>query len=128
MRVFFLPLLLMIAGCASLDSDLKSAQAACPQTSQLVPFIACLNRTETPVWQKDSPSDAPAFQAFAAARMDLAQNLDSGKITTVEYSRDMEAARQKFAQVLAGNARQRQVAEQRRRDQDAVDMLSRMPD
>jgi hypothetical protein len=75
--------------------------------------------------KKDSPDDAPAYQDFAAARLSLAQNLDSGKITAAEFGAGTAQARAKFAALLVRNARARQEQAARMRTEEAVDDLQK---
>jgi hypothetical protein len=126
MRYLCIGVFLMAAGCASLDSDLKSAEAKCPPSPAMTPFIACLNGVEGPVWQKDSPGDASAYQDFAAARLGLAQNLDSGKITPAQFTKGTADARAKFAAALTERAKSLQREAERERTEDEVQNLGKM--
>lgn len=110
---------LLLAGCAGLGDDLKTAGAACPQTPSLTPYITCLNAAEESVWRKDEPADLAAFQDYAAGRLALARDLDGGRLTLPQYRQAADAARIKFSAALTGaaTARQQQANAERNRDQ-----------
>ncbi len=63
-----------------------------------------------PQRKKDSPDDATAYQDFAAARLGLAQNLDSGKITAAQFTKGTADARAKFAAALTGRQKRQRIA------------------
>jgi hypothetical protein len=126
MRYLLIGALVMLSGCASLDSDLKSAEAKCPPTPAMTPFITCLNTAEALVWEKDSPGDAPAFKDFAAARLGLAQNLDGGKITPAQFTQGTADARAKLATAIVRNEKSRQQEAMREQTQDQVQNLEKM--
>jgi hypothetical protein len=108
---------LLVAGCASLSSDLQRAEAACAPTQVMTSFVTCLNSADEPVWQKESPSSAAAYRQFAAARLALAGDLDGGKITPAQFVAGTADARAKLVTVVAGDARaRRQQIEQARAD------------
>ncbi|HWY63094.1 MAG TPA: hypothetical protein VNW15_14425 [Rhizomicrobium sp.] len=116
---------LLLAGCASLDSDLKSAEAKCAPTPSMTPFVTCLNGMDDPVWQKDSPENETAYKDFAAARLSLAENLDSGKITPTQFSQETAEARAKFVALLTQNARARQQEAERQRIEQEMSNMER---
>jgi hypothetical protein len=115
----------ILAGCASLDSDLQSAEAKCVPTPAMMPFVTCLNSADDPVWQKDSPQNVPAYKAFAAARLGLAENLDGGKITPTQFSQGTAEARAKFTALLIQNARARQQEAERQRTEQEMNSMAR---
>jgi len=117
--------LLLLAGCASLDSDLKSAEAKCTPGPAMTVFVTCLNNADQAVWRKDSPDNEPAFGDFSAARLSLAEDLDSGKITAAQFSRGTAEARVKFLAVLAQNTRTRQQEAQRQRMEQEMNDMAR---
>jgi len=126
----YLPVLvvLILAGCASLDSDLQSADGKCTQGATMTVFVTCLNSAEEPVWQKDAPDNLPGYRTFAAARMALAQDLDNGKITAAQFRDGAAQARAKFSALLAQNAHTQQEQAEAQRAQDAVQqMQQQMP-
>jgi hypothetical protein len=118
---------LVLAGCASLSSDLQSAEAKCTPAPAMTGFVTCLNSMDEPVWQKESPENEPAYRDFAAARLSLAEDLDSGKITPQQFSRGTADARAKFAALLISNARARQAQLDHQRAEEEVDGLQKMP-
>jgi hypothetical protein len=117
--------LLLAAGCASLDSDLQSAEAKCAPTSAITVFVTCLNTMDGPIWQKESPENEPAYKDFAAARLGLAENLDSGKITPTQFSEGTAKARAKFSALLIQNARARQQEVERQRTEQEMNSMER---
>ena len=117
--------LLGLAGCASLSADLKTADGKCPQTGAVTAFVTCLNGVEGPVWEKDSPQDAPAYRAFAGTRLGLAQDLDSGKITAAQFTQATADARAKLAAARVENVRARQEQAARERSQDDMEGLQK---
>jgi hypothetical protein len=123
MRTLILGGALMLAGCASLDSDLTAADARCTQGSAMTAFVTCLNQAEEPVWQKEAPASLAGYRSFAAARMALAADLDSGKITAAEFKDGAAAARAKFSTALAQNARAAQEQAQAQAAQDALQQM-----
>lgn len=128
MRYLFVGVVLTLAGCVSLDSDLQSADVKCSPAAAMTVFVACLNSTEEPVWQKDSPDNLPGYRTFAAARMVLAQDLDSGKISAAQFRDGATQARAKFSALLAQNARTQQQRAEQQRTQDALqEMEQRIP-
>lgn len=120
MRYLVLGGMLILAGCASLDSDLKSAQAKCTLTGTMTVYVTCLNDADEAVLRKDSPDNAPGYATFAAARLELAKNLDSGKITGAQFQGGVEQARAKLAVLLAQDAARRQQQADAQRAQDAL--------
>jgi hypothetical protein len=123
MRGLAMGALLFLTGCASLSSDLAAAEAKCAPATVMTVYVTCLNAMDEPVWQKDSPGDAPAYRDFAAARLSLAQNLDGGKITALQFTHGTAQARAKFAALLIQNARARQdLAARQRTQQELEDM------
>jgi hypothetical protein len=116
---------LIVAGCASLGSDLKTAEANCTPTPAMTPFVTCLNSADAPVWQKESLQNVPAYKDFAAARLALAENLDSGKITAAQFSEEAARASAKFAALLAKNARARQLEAERQRTEQEMNSMER---
>jgi hypothetical protein len=127
MRFLIPGVLLLMPGCASLNSDLQTAESKCAQTATMTPFIACLNSVETPVWQKDSPQDVPAYQDFAAARLRLAEDLDSGKIAAPQFAQGTAAARTKLVSVMAETIRARQQQLARQHMDDEMGDLQKSP-
>ena len=123
MRLLAVSALVFLAGCASLADDLQVADAKCPQTPAMAPFVTCLNGVEEPVFQKDTPFDVPAWRIFAAARLGLAQQLDAGKITAAQFTSEASAARAQFAASVNALAQARQAEQQRARDQQTVETL-----
>ena len=117
--------LFVLTGCASLSADLKTADGKCPQSVAVTAFVTCLNGVESPVWEKDSPQDAPAYRAFADARLGLAQDLDSGKITAAQFTQGTADARAKFAAAQARNARAFAEEVARQRAQDDMDSMQK---
>jgi hypothetical protein len=120
-----LAILLGLAGCASLSADLKTADGKCPQTVAVTTFVTCLNGVESPVWEKDSPQDAAAYRAFAGTRLDLAQDLDSGKITAAQFTQATADARAKFAAARVENVRACREQAARQRAEDDVESLQK---
>jgi hypothetical protein len=128
MRYLFVGFVLILAGCASLDSDLQSADVKCAPTATMTVFVTCLNSAEEPIWQKDSPNNVPGYRTFAAARMVLAQDFDSGNITAAQFRDGAAQARAKFSALLAQNTSTQQQRAEQQRAQDALqDMEQRMP-
>jgi hypothetical protein len=128
MRVIFAGALFIVAGCASLSDDLKAAGSKCPQSAAVTGFVTCLNQAEEAVFQKDAPENLPDYRAFAAARLRLAQNLDSGKITSAEFADGTAKAGAQFSALLIQNARARQQeAAAKRAEQDVQDMQTTKP-
>ena len=126
MRYLVLGVTLILAGCASsLDADLKSAQAKCTATGTMTVFVTCLNDADEQVWRKDSPQDAPGYTAFAAARLDLAKNLDSRKITETQFRDGVDQARVKFLALVAQNAGIRRQQDEQRRMQDMLQNIQK---
>ena len=123
MRILAVSALVFLAGCSSLADDLAAVRAKCPQTTAMAPFVTCLNGVEEPVFQKDSPSDVPAYRAFAAARLNLAQELDAGKITPTQFATAASAARAQFVASVSATAEARQAELQRSRDQQTIESL-----
>jgi hypothetical protein len=121
--LLLLAFLLPLAGCASLAGDLKTAEAACPSSAAMTPYVQCLNEADGPVWRADSPSDLAAYQAFAAARLSLAQGLDSGVINPAQFRDASAQLRDKFVHDLAASQRQRQAELERQRAQDMLDTM-----
>ena len=124
-RILGVPVLLLLAGCASLDSDLQSAEGKCAPTPAMTVFVTCLNSVDDPVWQKDSPESVPAYKDFAAARLGLAESLDSGKITPTQFSQGTAEARAKFTAVLIQKARARQEEAERQRTEQEMNGMDR---
>jgi hypothetical protein len=119
---------LILAGCASLDSDLQSADGKCTQGAAMTVYVRCLDSAEEPIWQKDAPDNLPGYRTFAAARMALAQDLDSGKINAAQFRDGAAQARAKFNAVLAQNAHSQQAQAEAQRAQDALQqMQQQMP-
>jgi hypothetical protein len=127
MRYLILGGILILAGCASLDSDLQSADAKCVQTAAMTVFVTCLDTMEEPVWQKDAPDNLPGYRTFAAARMALAQDLDNGKITAAQFRDGAAQARANFSALLAQNARTQQQQAELRRAQDTMQQMQQRP-
>ncbi len=124
MRFLAMPAVILLAGCASLDSDLKSADSKCTPGSAMTAFVTCLNGMEEPVWQKDAPDHVADYRRFAAARMSLALDLDSGKISATQFRDGAAAARATFSAHLRTG--QQQAASQRAED-DMQQMLQHSP-
>jgi hypothetical protein len=127
MRYLVVGAALILAGCASLSSDLHSVEAKCVPGAVMTEFVTCLNSAEEPVWQKDAADDLPAYRTFAAARMALAQDLDNGKITATQFQGGLAQARAKFNALLAQNASTRQQQAEQQRMQEMQDMQRAMP-
>jgi hypothetical protein len=118
--------LLFLTGCASLGDDLKTAEAACSLSAAMLPYVQCLNAADAAVWRRDSPSDLPAYEAFAAARLSLAQDLDRGAVTPAQFRDASAQVRAKFTRDLAANTRRRQDEMNRQNAQDMVDAMGKM--
>jgi len=122
----YLPVLavcVLAASCASLESDLKTADAKCPQVSAMAAFVACLNQNEEPVWRHDAPEAMADYQTFAAARMALAEDLDSGKITPAQFRDGAAAARTRFSALMAESAKSQQNRAQAQRAEDDMQQM-----
>jgi len=118
---------LILAGCASLDSDLQSADAKCVQAAAMTAFVTCLDSMEDPVWQKDAPDNLPGYRTFAASRIALARDLDNGKITAAQFRDGAAQARAKFSALLAQNARTEQQQADLQRAQNAMQEMQQRP-
>ena len=118
---------LLLAGCASLDADLKTADAQCAAGAAMTAFVTCLNQNEEPVWRKDAPDAVADYQTFAAARMALAADLDSGKITPAQFQAGAAQARTDFQKRLAANANAVREAKARRVEEDMEQAVQRFP-
>ena len=127
MRYLSVLVALILAGCASLDSDLQSADAKCAPTAAMMTFVTCLNSMEYPIWQKASPDNIPGYRTFAAARIVLAQDLDSGKITAAQFRDGAVQARAKFSALLAQNARTEQQRAELQRTLDTMQEIQQRP-
>lgn len=83
---------LAIAGCASkLSSDLANAEEPCQEDtfSTKAALDTCLEQHERPVWTKEEPQTLDLYERFAAERRSLANQLDSGAITTKQYDQKL---------------------------------------
>lgn len=123
MRILAISTLFFLAGCANLADDLQAVRAKCPQTTAMAPFITCLNTVEEPVFQKDSPSDVPAYRAFATARLNLAQELDAGKITPAQFTSEATQVGAKFTAALTAIAQARQAEAESNRERQTLESL-----
>ena len=123
MRILPISALFFLAGCANLTDDLKTAGGKCAQGPAMAPFITCLNGAEEPVFQKDSPADVPAYRAFASARLNLAEQLDAGKITPAQFTTQASAARAQFAASVSALARARQAEQEQTRNRQTLESL-----
>ena len=120
--------MLILAGCASLDSDLKSAQTKCSLTGMMTLYVTCLNDADEAVLRKDAPDDVQGYRTFAAARLDLAKKLDGAKITGAQFQDGVAQARANLAVTLAQDAGKRQQAAQAQRTQDALQNMKPLGD
>ena len=117
----------LLAGCASVDSQLQAADAKCSQTGAMTLFMTCLNSAEEPVWQSQPPDQLEDYKLFAGERMGLAQDLDSGKITAAQFAAGAQMARATFRGHLEQDARkQMRSREAEAAQQNAVDTLQQM--
>jgi len=121
------PFLPLLAGCASLADDLSTAEAGCSSSAAMTAYVQCLNAADAPVWRKDSPSDLAAYEAFAAARLSLAQSLDGGAINPAQFREASAQVRAKFTRDLSANAHRRQDEMNRQNAQDMVDAMGKSP-
>jgi hypothetical protein len=68
------------------------------------------------------------YQTFAAARMALAEDLDSGKITPTQFRDGAAAARTRFSALMAESAKSQQShAQAQRAEDDMQQMMQHTP-
>lgn len=80
---------LLLWGCTKtqLGADLHSADTSCEDRhfKDKTALVACLAKTERPVWARDEPATIDLYDDFAKQRTELARQYDSGAITQQQY-------------------------------------------
>ena len=126
MRYLAILAAVFLAGCVSLDAGLNAEDATCAQTGAITAYVACLNRVEEPVWLKAAPANMADYRTFAAARLAMAEDLNSNRITQAQFKEGAAKARAEFqAALVKSSARQQPQA--RQAGDDMENILQRSP-